>query len=127
MSKKKYVSDPAWGSVPDWCIVALGVIMFFVGVFVNNITAENYTYASMWMWWSIILGILMVLAGLWDMASPGLAPVWAEGILSFLVFLLPWFTLGAGLQGSHWIAWAVGVLGCICTIWAWASQSTSER
>lgn len=127
MSKKKNVSTPSWSSVPDWCVLILGVIMFFVGIFVNNITAQNYQYASMWMWWSIILGILMVLAALWDMASPGIAPVWSEGILAFLVFLLPWFTLGAGLQGVHWIAWAVGVLGVICAIWAWASQNTMGR
>lgn len=119
MTEQTNRSISNWRNVPDWCFLALGVVLVVIAFAME--TTEP--------WSAAILGTLMVLAALWDLASPSIAAVWAEGIVAFIVFLIPWFSAWLPNQYSgagSWVTWAVGVLGMICAAWSWASHTDSN-
>jgi|GEM_PF-6942087 hypothetical protein len=103
-----------WSNVADWSFLVLGVVLL----------VSSFTIGSMHMLSAAILGALMVAAALWDLAAPSIASIWAEGVVAFVVFLIPWFMPDPGYSGSgQWVTWIVGVIGIVCTAWSWASHT----
>ena len=110
--------NPAtWSNVADWSFLVLGVILFVSGFILDSMHTLS----------AALLGVLMVAVALWDLAVPSIASIWAEGIVSFVVFLIPWFMPDPGYSGSgQWITWIVGVMGVVCTAWSWASHTDTK-
>ena len=97
-----------WKRWQDWATVVIGVLLF-IAPFVFGATAVTgaaYTaYAG---------GVLLVIAGLWNLAQPTNAAIdWAEVVLGVLVFVAPFvlgFTAVSAIAGSAWIAGVLAVV-----------------
>lgn len=116
MTHSSASSSTRWNNVADWSYLVLGVLMLICGIFLDNTDT----------WASSIAGVVMAGVALWDLAAPSIAATWAEGIVAFVVFLLPWFS--TWLPGDYngpgsWLTWAGGVLGMVCAAWSWASHT----
>jgi uncharacterized membrane protein HdeD (DUF308 family) len=97
-----------WTRWQDWTNVVLGVLLFITPfVFgATPITAAAYT--------AYIGGVLLVIAGLFDLATPkNQAGEWAEALLGVLVFISPWVLGFSGLTPMAWSAWIIGVLSVV--------------
>ncbi|WP_370517260.1 SPW repeat protein [Pseudactinotalea sp. HY160] len=69
----------------------------------------------------IVLGVLMIIAGLWSLAAPGFVSMeWILAVLSALLFISPWVTSYAGMSGPAWTSWICGGVGVIAGLWALA-------
>jgi uncharacterized membrane protein len=97
-----------WKRWQDWASVVLGVLLF-ITPFVFGATAV--TAAA---WTAYVGGVLLVIAGLWNLASPTNQSIeWAEVVVGVLVFIAP-FVLGfANLSTMAWSAWIAGVLAVV--------------
>ena len=98
----------AWRRWQDWATVVIGVL-FFITPFVFAATADTaaaYTaYAG---------GVLLVIAGLWNLATPDNQAIeWAGLVLGVLIFIAPWVLGFAGLATIAWSAWVAGVLAVV--------------
>lgn len=97
-----------WKRWQDWASVVIGVL-FFITPFVFGATATaSAAYTA------YVGGVLLVIAGLWNLAQPTNAAIeWAEVVLGVLVFIAP-FVLGfAALSAIAWSAWVAGVLAVL--------------
>lgn len=109
-------SSANWGSAPDWANLFLGGLLVVLAAIVDSYT---------WTWWGIFMGILLILAALWDMSVPSAAAAISQGIVGLVIFLLPWFGSFASASAG-WISWTIGILAVICAIWAWAANPNSN-
>jgi uncharacterized membrane protein HdeD (DUF308 family) len=107
-----------WTRWQDWTNVVLGVILF-ITPFVFGATANTAAAYT-----AYIGGVLLVLAGLFDLANPdNQTGEWIEGVLGVLVFISPWVLGFSGLTMLAWSAWVIGVLSVVVT----ASVLFAER
>jgi uncharacterized membrane protein HdeD (DUF308 family) len=95
----------AWKRWQDWGSVVIGVL-FFITPFVFGATTNSAAAYT-----AYVGGVLLVIAGLWNLATPDNQAVeWAELVLGVLIFLAPWVLGFAGLATIAWSAWVAGVL-----------------
>lgn len=69
----------------------------------------------------IVLGVLMIAAGLWNVAVPKLASMeWIEAVLGALLFISPWVAQYTMNMGAAWSSWICGGVGVVMGLWALA-------
>lgn len=67
----------------------------------------------------IVLGVLLIIAGLWDLAVPRLVSMeWIEAVLGALLFISPWVAMYATSAGAAWSSWICGGVAIIVGLWA---------
>jgi uncharacterized membrane protein HdeD (DUF308 family) len=97
----------AWKRWQDWAEVVLG-ILFIISPFAFGANAMGMMNAT---WTAVVLGILIALAGLFNLAMPANpAGEWIAGILGILAFISPWVIGFTSLMSLAWTAWIIGVL-----------------
>ncbi|WP_280272006.1 SPW repeat domain-containing protein [Nocardia wallacei] len=92
----------------------------FVAVVLGAFTALS----PMWvdtsnraMWTLIVLGVLIALTGLAQLARPAMSELdYAMGALGVLLFLSPWVMNYDAFSGASWTAWIVGVLTVVVAV-----------
>ncbi|MGV9613705.1 SPW repeat domain-containing protein [Nocardia xishanensis] len=69
------------------------------------------------MWTLIVLGVLIALTGLAQMARPAMAMAdYAMGLFGALLFISPWAMDFTEYSGASWTAWIVGVVTVVVAI-----------
>ena len=83
-----------WKRWQDWASVVVGVLLF-ITPFVFGATANQAAA-----WTAYVGGVLLVIAGVWNLARPDNQAIeWAEIVVGVLVFVAPW-ALGFANQGT---------------------------
>jgi SPW repeat-containing protein len=101
-----------WTLLQSWCNLVLGIILFIAPWFTVTWSHGN----SSWNAW--ILGVLIVLAALWALATPSnVVPHWINLIFGIWVFISPWVLGYAALSAIAWAAWIIGALVVILSVW----------
>jgi len=64
-------------------------------------------------------GVLLVVAGVWNLMSPG-TPVaeWVQMVLGALLFISPWVAGYTGHTGAAWTSWIAGGVAVIAAVLA---------
>ncbi len=75
----------------------------------------------------IVLGVLLVVAGVWNLTSPG-QPVgeWVQMVLGALLFISPWIAGYTAHTGASWTSWIAGAVALIAAVMA-LQPSMHER
>lgn len=102
------------GSAPDWLIIAFGAVIAVLA-FVNDTISTP---------WGIVVGLVVVVAGCYDMFQPSALAVLAEAVAGALLFALPWIG-GFAASSIAWLVWAIGLLTVVSAAWSWASHPTN--
>ncbi|RMI30969.1 SPW repeat protein [Nocardia stercoris] len=69
------------------------------------------------MWTMIVLGALIALTGLAQMARPAMTELdYAMGLFGVLLFIAPWVMNYHDLTGSAWWSWIVGVITVLAAL-----------
>jgi len=103
-----------WTRWQDWVAVAAGLYAALASIWTTPRTGASMSLM-------IVLGVLMIVAGLWSLAAPGsVAMEWILAVIGALLFLSPWFGSFAGSAGPAWTAWICGAVGAIAGLWALA-------
>lgn len=100
-----------WTRWQDWVAVAAGLYA--------AISTSWMTLAGASMPLMIVLGILLIVAGVWNLAMPHLTSM--EGIqalIGALLFISPWVGAYAGQAGVAWTSWICGAIGVVVGLWA---------
>ena len=97
-----------WTRWQDWVAVAAGLY----GALATLWTTQTAGSTSL----MIIFGVLLIVAGLWNLSAPGQPMVeWAQAILAALLFVSPWLAAYAGTMDAAWSSWIAGGVGVIVT------------
>lgn len=87
----------------DWTEVVIGALVALSPIVVATSTAA--------LWTMIVLGVLVVLDGLWSLAAPNMVVgEWAQVVLGVLLFVAPWVMSYSAMTGASWVSWIGGVL-----------------
>ena len=93
----------SWTRWQDWTEVAIGALVALSTIVVSTSTAA--------MWTMIVLGALVVLDGLWSLASPSMVTgEWVQIVLGVLLFVAPFVMGYTAMTGASWVSWVGGVL-----------------
>ncbi|MBF6172754.1 SPW repeat domain-containing protein [Nocardia blacklockiae] len=93
----------------DFVAVVLGVFTALSPIWVDTSTRA--------MWTLIVLGVLIALTGLAQLARPAMSEMdYAMGVLGVLLFLSPWVLNYDAFSGASWTAWIVGVLTVVVAV-----------
>ncbi|MGQ4600314.1 SPW repeat domain-containing protein [Nocardia sp. R6R-6] len=93
----------------DFLAVALGVFTALSPIWVD--TNNNA------MWSLIVLGALIALTGLAQMARPEMAATdYAMGLCAVLLFISPWVMDFTAYRAASWTAWVVGVVTAVVAV-----------
>lgn len=110
-----------WTRWQDWVAVAAGLYAALASIWTTPRTA-----ASMSM--MIVLGVLMIAAGLWSMAAPGMVSMeWIIAAIGALLFISPWVGGFAGNAGPAWTSWICGFVGAAAGLWALAPAEKAHK
>ncbi|WP_113717335.1 SPW repeat protein [Arthrobacter dokdonensis] len=64
-------------------------------------------------------GVLLIIAGVWNLMSPGTPAVeWAQAVLGALLFISPWIGGYSGRMGAAWTSWIAGGVALIVAVLA---------
>ncbi len=103
-----------WTRWQDWVAVAAGLYAALASIWTTPRTGTTVSTL-------IVLGVLMIAAGVWSLAAPGLVSMeWILAVLSALLFIAPWVLGYAGSPGPAWTSWICGGIGVIAGLWALA-------
>lgn len=103
-----------WTRWQDWVAIA-------AGLYAALSTSWTATQTGMTISLMIVLGVLMIAAGVWSLAGPKMVSMeWILAGVSALMFLSPWFGSFASDMGPAWTAWICGAVGIIAGLWALA-------
>ena len=109
-----------WTRWQDWVAVAAGL---YAALSTLWTTESGASTAFM-----VTLGILLIIAGLWNLAMPRLAYMeWIEAILGFVLFLAPWLGGYANQTGAAATSWICGIIAVIVGIWAAVPATRMHR
>jgi hypothetical protein len=76
----------------------------------------------------VVLGVLLIIAGLINLAMPGLAWMeWVHGVLGVLLFISPWAGMYATHTGAAWFSWICGAVAIIVAAWELVPVPGSDR
>lgn len=74
----------------------------------------------------VILGVLLVAAGVTNLAMPGMpAAEWAQAVFAVVLLLAPWLGGFTSMTGAAWSAWIPGAVALVVTAFA-IKPSTEE-
>lgn len=105
-----------WSRWQDWAAVVIGAVVALSPIWVDTNSAAR--------WSMIVLGVLVAVTGLANLASPGTEMVvWAMGVLGVLMFISPWVTSFSHLTGAAWTSWVGGVLTAVVAMAALPESS----
>ncbi len=94
-----------WTRWEDWVVVAVGLVVTLSAMFMAPVGAS---VAIM-----VILGVLLVVSGLVNLARPGMVAMdYAQGVLGILLIISPWIGGYADTMtfGPAWMSWICGVV-----------------
>ncbi len=92
-----------WARWEDWVVVVVGAIVALSAI---GIPAMGASLALM-----VILGVLLIAAGLTHLVRPRLAAMeWVQGVLGVVLFLAPWVGGYSTDTGAAWLSWVGGVV-----------------
>lgn len=114
-----------WAAWPNWINIGLGLYLALSPLW---IVIDRQS-------WFTILGVLIILAGLWGVRTGSSAlSQWTQivlGILTFvspwMVFLPPWVPETASTPVTNWTLWIIGVLVFVVAIIGMARGRASTR
>jgi len=107
-----------WTRWQDWTVVAAGA---YTALSVLWTTQTGSSTAIM-----VTLGALLVIAGVVNLALPGMpAAEWAQAIIAVALLLAPWVGGFTSATGAAWSAWIPGAVALIVTALA-IKPSTEE-
>lgn len=110
-----------WTRWQDWVAVAAGLYAALASIWTTPRTGASMSLM-------IVLGVLMIVAGLWSLAAPGsVAMEWILAVLGALLFLSPWFGGFAASAGPAWTSWICGAVGAIAGLWALAPAEKAHH
>ncbi|MBF6330458.1 SPW repeat domain-containing protein [Nocardia transvalensis] len=93
----------------DFVAVVLGVFTALSPIWVDT--------SNRAMWTLIVLGVLIALTGLAQIARPALAGLdYAMALCGALLFISPWVMNYDAYNGASWTAWIVGVLTVVVAV-----------
>lgn len=93
----------------DYVAVVLGVYAALSPLWLTTNNAA--------MWSLIVLGVLVALCGIAQIARPSMAAIdYAMGVFGVLMFLSPWVMGFTAYNGASWTAWIVGVLTVVVAV-----------
>ncbi|MEV0296733.1 SPW repeat protein [Nocardia sp. NPDC050710] len=76
------------------------------------------------MWSLVVLGVLIALTGLAQIARPAMAALdYAMGLFGALLFISPWAMNFTEYRGASWTAWVVGVVTVVVAVAALPAMS----
>jgi hypothetical protein len=111
-----------WKRWQDWANVVLGVLLFISPFVLGAMGVQT----AAWTAW--IGGVLLVIVGLYDLASPDQRTgQWIEGIIGVLLFISPWVLGFAGLTSMAWTAWIIGVLSVVLAAWVVFGEGVAQH
>jgi SPW repeat-containing protein len=100
-----------WTRWQDWVAVAAGLYAALSTMWTVQAGASTSLM--------LVFGVLLIVAGLWNLAAPGLAAMeWIEAVLGALLFISPWIGGYAMQTGAAWTSWICGAIGIIVGLWA---------
>ncbi|MHB1235306.1 MAG: SPW repeat protein [Microbacteriaceae bacterium] len=100
-----------WTRWQDWVAVVAGL---YAALAPSWTTQAGASAAMM-----IVLGVLLIIAGLWSLAMPGMVAMeWVVAVLGALLFISPWVGGYANQAGAAWTSWVCGAIGVIVGLWA---------
>jgi hypothetical protein len=119
-------SGLSWSTWPNWINIGLGLYLALSPLWIGIVDRAA---------WFTILGVLIVLVGLWGVKTGSSAlSQWVQivmGILTFvapwMVFRVPWVPAAATTAGTDWTAWIIGVLVIAFAIIGMAQGKASAR
>lgn len=93
----------------DYVAVVLGVFAALSPLWLTTDDAAT--------WSLIVLGALVALCGIAQIARPTVAAIdYAMGVFGALLFLSPWVMNYTAYNGAAWTAWVVGVLTVVVAV-----------
>lgn len=99
-----------WTRWQDWVTVAAGLVVALSTIWVAP--------AGLSIVLMIVLGVLLIIAGLINLSMPGLAWMeWVHGVLGVLLFISPWAGMYATHMGAAWFSWVCGGVAIIVAAW----------
>jgi hypothetical protein len=106
-----------WTRWQDWVAVTAGL---YVALATLWTTPAGASIAIM-----IVLGVLLIISGLWNLAMPGMVAMeWVQGVLGVLLFISPWVGGYSTATGAAWSSWICG--GVAIVVAALALQPSME-
>jgi hypothetical protein len=100
------VSMKKWTRWQDWAAVAVGLYVACSTIW----TPQMGSSAPI----MIVLGVLLVAAGVWSLAMPGLVAMeWIHVALGALLIISPWVGNYATSAGAAWTSWIAGVIAVV--------------
>ena len=100
-----------WTRWQDWVAVAAGAYAALSTLWTTQSGASAI--------FMVTLGVLLVVAGVWNLAMPRLVSTeWIEAILGAVLFLAPWIGGYASQPGAAWTSWICGAIALIAGLWA---------
>lgn len=110
-----------WARWQDWVAVAAGLYAALASIWTTPRTGASMSLM-------IVLGILMIAAGLWSLAMPAFVSMeWIVAIIGALLFISPWVAQYAGHPGPAWTSWICGGVGVIAGLWALAPAEKAHH
>ncbi|MFB9714444.1 SPW repeat domain-containing protein [Arthrobacter methylotrophus] len=107
-----------WIRWQDWTVIAAGA---YAALSVLWTRQGGSSTAFM-----IILGVLLVAAGVTNLAVPGMpAAEWAQAAFAVVLLLAPWLGGFVSMTGAAWSAWIPGAVALVVTALA-IKPSTEE-
>jgi len=96
-----------WTRWEDWVAVAIGLVAAVSTFLMPQVGAS--------MPWMLIVGILLIAAGVANLAMPGMVAMeYVQLALGALLFLSPWLGGYAGMDsGPAWICWIGGAVAVV--------------
>ena len=92
-----------WTRWQDWVAVAAGLYVALSTIWIAH------TGASLPI--MLVLGVLLVAAGLWSLAMPGLVSMeWIHVALGVLLIVSPWVGNYTSNAAASWTSWIAGVV-----------------
>lgn len=97
------VSMNKWTRWQDWVAVAVGLYVALSTIWTPQMGASMPIM--------IVLGVLLVAAGVWSLAMPGLVSMeWIHVALGALLIISPWVGNYSTSAGAAWTSWIAGAI-----------------
>lgn len=110
-----------WTRWQDWVAVAAGLVAAVAGIMMTPGMGMSMTMM-------IVLGVLMIAAGVWSLAAPGLVSMeWILAAIGALLFISPWIGSYAGDAGPALTSWICGAVCAVAGLWALIPAEKAHR
>lgn len=111
----------AWSRWQDWVNVVLGLWLFF-SPWLLGVSGVESAARSGW-----ILGVLIVAASLWALASPrSTYSEWCNSVLGLAALVAPWVVGFTDLGITVWSFFVSGLIVLVLSVWTLLQLSGGE-